>query len=174
MTKDEFFQDRRFFFDTAEIKETAEYALRYSPEEASKVLKTADEAAAQRYMFTLRWDLEQTSVPVVFNDEIDWLRQPGDDAEFVYAFNRMRHWICYGEAYAMTGDEKYYDAFIRTWDFDNRYFMNHSVGESRQLLAEDGTPIVAAMGNPWKGIYHTGRAFAECIERLDECMAKEG
>ena len=113
MTKDEFFQDRRFFFDTAEIKETAEYALRYSPEEASKVLKTADDAAAQRYMFTLRWDLEQTSVPVVFNDEIDWLRQPGDDAEFVYAFNRMRHWICYGEAYAMTGDEKYAKAFVK-------------------------------------------------------------
>ena len=95
------------------MKETAEYALRYSPDECAKVLKTADDAARMVYSFTLRWDLEQMQTPVVFRDKIDWLYQPGDDAEFVYAFNRMRHWICYGEAYAMTGDEKYAQAFVR-------------------------------------------------------------
>ena len=113
MTKDELFQDRRFFFDTRQMKETAEYALKYSPYEAEKVLGTADAAVSQSYIFTLRWDLEQTQVPVVFEGDIDWLRQPGDDAEFVYAFNRMRHWICFGEAYAMTGDEKYARAFAK-------------------------------------------------------------
>ena len=113
MTKDELFQDRRFFFDTRQMKETAEYALKYSPYEAEKVLGTADAAVSQSYIFTLRWDLEQTQVPVVFEGDIDWFRQPGDDAEFVYAFNRMRHWICFGEAYAMTGDEKYARAFAK-------------------------------------------------------------
>lgn len=45
--------------------------------------------------------------------------------------------------------------------------MNMDVGESRQLLTSDGTPIISSMGNPWKGIYHTGRAMAECLRRLN-------
>ena len=51
--------------------------------------------------------------------------------------------------------------------------MNYEVGESRQLLDKNGNVIVANIGNPWKGIYHTGRAFAECIKRLDVLIKKE-
>ena len=106
MDRDAFFRCKRFFFDTDRMKETAEYALRYSPDECAKVLKTADDAARMVYSFTLRWDLEQMQTPVVFRDKIDWLYQPGDDAEFVYAFNRMRHWICYGSGWS-TGRRLY-------------------------------------------------------------------
>ena len=70
--------------------------------------------------------------------------------------------------YVMYGDEKYLDAFLNVWNFDRDHFINHEVGESRQLLLRDGTPVVASMGNPWKGIYHTGRALAECLRRLDK------
>ena len=52
--------------------------------------------------------------------------------------------------------------------------LKYTIEYFDQLLREDGTPLVANIGNPWKGIYHTGRAFAECIDRLDECIAKEG
>ena len=65
-------------------------------------------------------------------------------------------------------DEKYLDAFLNVWNFDRDHFINHEVGESRQLLLRDGTPVAASMGNPWKGIYHTGRALAECLRRLDK------
>ena len=123
MTKEEFFQNRRFFFDSAEA--TAEYALRFSREECQKIIRTADDTVRQSFIFNLRWDLEQTQVPVVFDGEIDWLRQPGDDPEFIYAFNRMRFWICLGQAYAMTGDERYAECFasqlmhwIRSVPFD--------------------------------------------------------
>ena len=93
------------------------------------------------------------------------------DKEWWQNFESMTGFL---NGFVMTGNEKYYDAFVRTWDFDNRFFMNHELGESRQLLAADGTPLVPAIGNPWKGIYHTGRAFAECIDRLDKCIQKEG
>ena len=69
--------------------------------------------------------------------------------------------------YVLYRDERYLDAFLRTWAFDRDCFMNMEVGESRQLLLRDGTPVISNMGNPWKGIYHTGRAFAECLRRLE-------
>jgi mannobiose 2-epimerase len=68
--------------------------------------------------------------------------------------------------YVMFGDERYLEAFLQTWDFVRDKFINHEVGESRQLLLRDGTPVISNMGNSWKGIYHTGRALAECIRRI--------
>ncbi len=72
------------------------------------------------------------------------------------------------DAFEITGDERYLKAFIRNWEFDTTYMINHKVGEWRQLLKEDGTPIIAQVGNPWKCIYHTGRAMLECMLRLEK------
>lgn len=104
-----FDQNRRAFFDDREA--AAEYVRANCREELATVLRTADLAAENKFVFQLRWDMEQTHVPEVFDGPIDWLRQPGDDLEFVYAFNRMRFWPCLGQAYAVTGDEKYAKAF---------------------------------------------------------------
>ena len=71
------------------------------------------------------------------------------------------------DTYERTGDEKYFDAFYKTWQFDKKYFINPATGEWRQLLKRDGTPVCADMGNPWKAIYHTGRAMLECKRRLE-------
>lgn len=70
--------------------------------------------------------------------------------------------------YVLYGDARYLEAFLKTWAFDRDCFMNMEVGESRQLLKSDGTPVISSMGNPWKGIYHTGRALAECLRRLEK------
>lgn len=105
--KDFFEQNRlRFFDDRAAV---AAYAA--GTEEAALVLRTADQVCCQIFLFQLRWDLEQTVEPVRFDGPIDWLRQPGNDPEFVYAFNRMRFWICLGQAYAITREERYAQAF---------------------------------------------------------------
>ena len=93
------------------MKAAAAYVLEHDRDECRKIIKCADDAVSQSFLFNLRWDLEQTQQPVVFPGEIDWLCQPGDDPEFIYAFNRMRFWICLGQAYAMTGDEKYARCF---------------------------------------------------------------
>lgn len=105
-----FEQNRRttFFIDRAAA---AAYVKSNCQDELEPVLRTADLAAEQKFVFQLRWDMEQTHVPEVFDGPIDWLRQPGDDPEFIYAFNRMRFWPCLGQAYAVTGDEKYAKAF---------------------------------------------------------------
>ncbi|MDR1914623.1 MAG: heparinase II/III family protein, partial [Clostridiales bacterium] len=84
---------------------------KYCPEQVAGVIKAADEAAARRFTFTLRWDMERVTTPVIFENEIDWLYQPGDDPEWIFAFNRMCFWICLGQAYALTKDEKYAKAF---------------------------------------------------------------
>lgn len=76
------------------------------------------------------------------------------------------------DAYEILGDDRYWDAFEKCWDFDNRYMINHEVGEWRQLLKQDGTPIISDMGNPWKAMYHTGRSLMECRQRLKRLAEK--
>lgn len=71
------------------------------------------------------------------------------------------------DAYEILGDDRYWDAFEKCWEFDDKYMINHEIGEWRQLLKQDGTPIIADMGNPWKAMYHTGRSLTECLDRLD-------
>lgn len=110
MNAKEFYnQGKKFFFNDIEL--TAKYVQENCKEEMEHILRVANEVVRQEYKFDLRWDMEQTVEPVVFKDEIDWLYMPGDDPEFIYAFNRMRFWICLGQAYAITKDEKYAKAF---------------------------------------------------------------
>lgn len=111
MTKQEFFalDGRPAFFNNAFA--VADYVQKNCPQQAEEIIAAADEIAAQRFMFTLRWDMERTWQPVEFKDEINWIYQPGDDPEWVFAFSRMRFWICLGQAYALTKNEKYAKAF---------------------------------------------------------------
>lgn len=66
----------------------------------------------------------------------------------------------------MFGEEKMAEAFLNVWRFNRDHFMNMEIGESRQMLDIAGKPLVANLGNPWKGIYHTGRALAVCLENF--------
>ena len=81
--------------------------------------------------------------------------------------------VGYLNGYLQFREERYADAFERTWAFVRDRFMNMEVGESRQLLDRTGKSIVGNMGNAWKGIYHTGRALSECLERLDRMDSGE-
>ena len=74
--------------------------------------------------------------------------------------------VGYANGYRLFGEQKYLDALFQTWAFVRDCFMNMDVGESRQLLDREGKPIAPELGNPWKGIYHTGRALAETLVRL--------
>ncbi len=85
-------------------KATARWVLANHPEDAKRIIHSADLIAKDQFVFDRRWDLEHTSTPVIFPDGIDWLFQPGEDPEFVYAFNRMEFWKTLGEAWLLTGD----------------------------------------------------------------------
>ncbi|MEF2071096.1 alginate lyase family protein [Consotaella aegiceratis] len=107
-----FHQDKRFFMAGAEDRDRiAAYVREHCAEDLEKIFVVADDVANKSFLFNLRWDMERTYTPVVFDGAIDWLHQPGDDPEWIFAFNRMRFWICLGQAYAVTKDEKYARAF---------------------------------------------------------------
>jgi len=106
-----FRQNENCFFSDG--KACAAYAWRHDKRTCRKIIGLADQTVRQEFVFNLRWDLEQTAKPVVFPTTIDWLKQPGDDPEFVYAFNRMHYWLTLGQAYVLTGNEDYPRAFVR-------------------------------------------------------------
>lgn len=78
--------------------------------------------------------------------------------------------VGYLDGYEHLNDEKYLDAFLKTWDFCNTYMINHEVGEWYQLVSRNGQVLVGCIGNAWKGIYHTGRAMLECKRRLERLI----
>lgn len=113
MTPELFFdQSSRFFLcGAADRDRVAAFIRAQYPDEAARLIASADAYAARQFVFQERWDMERTHVPEIFPDAINWLHQPGDDAEWVFAFNRMRFWINLGRAYALTGNERYAEAF---------------------------------------------------------------
>ncbi len=76
------------------------------------------------------------------------------------------------DAFERLGDDKYFEAFNITWDFNKKYFINYELGEWRQLLDARGNVIVGDIGNPWKAIYHSGRSMLECKLRLEGIIDK--
>jgi len=97
----------------AEVKACTDYVTKQWPDELAHRLRIADEAVNNIFLFDLPWDMEQTTIPVTFADDIDWQYQPGDDPEFVYQMNRHRCFICLGQAFAVTGREVYAECFVR-------------------------------------------------------------
>lgn len=87
------------------------YVKQYWRQELEHRIRIADEVARQVFLFDLPWDMEQTAEPVMFETDIDWMYQPSLDPEFIYQMNRHRYWVCLGQAYAVTGDERYARCF---------------------------------------------------------------
>ncbi len=85
----------------------AEYLNERFPKDAAHVIEIADQVCRNYFTFTSKWDLEQAPYPVEFDGQIDWEVNPCGDPEFVWQFNRHRFFLCLGQAYLMTGQEKY-------------------------------------------------------------------
>ena len=83
------------------------------PDESALSLWTADLLLEDTFWFRLPWDMEQTAEPVHFENGIDWAYFPGEDEEFTFMLNRHRYWLCLGQAYHATGDERYAQCFVR-------------------------------------------------------------
>lgn len=107
MTKQEYFKKDHSHFFIDDGAAVAEYCKANWPEDCNHIIRVADEVCRNYYLFDLKWDMERTWEPVVFEKEIDWEYMPGDDPEFIFQFNRHRFFICLGQAYQLTGDEKY-------------------------------------------------------------------
>lgn len=113
MKKEQFFTKAKgqLFFD--EPKEIVTYCKQHWPDEVEHILRVADEVCNQYFLFDLKWDMERTYEPVIFEEEIVWDYMPSDDPEFIWQFNRHRYFICLGQAYQITGEERYTKAFVK-------------------------------------------------------------
>ncbi len=105
MTKQEF-----FFDDPAQV---AAYCRENWPEDCEHIIRVADQVCRNQFLFDLKADLERTWEVVDFGGgPVDWEYRPGEDAEFSFQFDRHRFFITLGQAYWLTGDEKYVRQFI--------------------------------------------------------------
>ena len=76
------------------------------------------------------------------------------------------------DAYAMFGDEMYWDAFRNVYDFVFTKMVNMEAGgEWFERLDREGKPIDDALGHAWKICYHTVRSMIETIRRLEKLAA---
>jgi len=100
----------------------------------------------------------------VYRDGIGNMPALVKDKEWWQNFESL---VGYLNGYINLNDKKYLEAFYLTWEFIKKHFIIDEFGESRQLLSRTGTPVISGIGNAWKGIYHTGRAMAECISMIE-------
>ena len=115
MTKQEFFARENPKNLGKGMDEAADYCREHWPEDCEHIIQTAEAVCRNEFLFDLAHDLERTWEPVRFEPEglVDWEYRPDSDPEFSYQFNRHRYFICLGQAYRLTKDEKYVCHFLR-------------------------------------------------------------
>ena len=77
------------------------------------------------------------------------------------------------DAYALFGDEKYWQAFRKVYDFvfDKMVVMDAG-GEWYERVDREGNPLDDALGHAWKISYHTVRSMVQSVERLRALSGK--
>jgi mannobiose 2-epimerase len=87
--------------------------------------------------------------------------------------NRYKEWWSQAEgavgflnAYQISGDTKYRDASLHTWDFIERNLADRENGEWLIGVAASGHKASSTKASFWKCPYHNGRACMELIDRL--------
>jgi mannobiose 2-epimerase len=77
------------------------------------------------------------------------------------------------DAYLMTNDAKFLDAFVNIHDFVFEKMINWEQGEWFALLEEDGEIIWDYMGTSWKVFYHTVRGTCQVIKKLEKIIERQ-
>ena len=115
-----------------------------SPEKRPAKPNTRGADQALEHVYTI------TSVPLQFQDKIDWRANPTEpfDPEWTWQFGRHHWWPALGKAYWETGDEKYAEEFVwelRSWVRDNPMprRVSNSVG-SRWRTIECGIRLAGS------------------------------
>jgi mannose/cellobiose epimerase-like protein (N-acyl-D-glucosamine 2-epimerase family) len=70
------------------------------------------------------------------------------------------------DAYLISGDKKYWDAYTNVHRFVFEKVINQTAGEWYPLLTREGEPVWTHMSHSWKVNYHSVRAMIESIRRL--------
>ena len=164
MNKAEFFDrdNSHYYFD--DMNRIADYCKKNCSEEVSHILRVADEVCEQIFLFDLKWDMEQTYEPVRFEGEINWRYMPAADPEFIFQFNRHRFFICLGQAYAITGDEKYAKAYVNQMT----HWTEHEILNSPGSINTTWRTIEAGLrGEYWSKAF---RYFKDSPSLIDKAV----
>ena len=88
------------------------------------------------------------------------------------ATNRDKVWWVQSEAlvaalwmHRLTGEQKYLDVFLKTWDFIEKNQIDFKYGEWHDTITPEGS-IRGVKAGIWKAGYHNGRAMIECLAVL--------
>ncbi|MDQ8183339.1 AGE family epimerase/isomerase [Pelagicoccus sp. SDUM812005] len=69
-------------------------------------------------------------------------------------------------AYQLSGDTRYLEACLQTWEYIKSAFIDRTNGEWLWGRQADGRPMDKEKAGPWKSSYHNGRACFELLERI--------
>lgn len=91
-----------------------------------------------------------------------------------------KHWwpqaeavVGFLNAYQLTGKEYFLKASEQSWDFIDRYIVDHTRGEWYWKVSRSGVPSDDKFKvDAWKCPYHNSRTCFEVMERLDKMAAK--
>jgi len=68
---------------------------------------------------------------------------------------------------------KYWDAFVKEWDWITKYQVDHTNGGWWPTTEADGTPASRVKADNWTESYHQGRAMLNVSERLGKLAAEQ-
>jgi mannobiose 2-epimerase len=106
------------------------------------------------------------------------------DGGLLYELNPTdtdKHWwpqaeavVGFLNAYGLTGQPHFLKAAQRSWEFIDKYIVDHEHGEWFWRVSKSGVPSEEQYKvDPWKCPYHNGRACIEVMERLDAAKASQ-
>jgi mannose/cellobiose epimerase-like protein (N-acyl-D-glucosamine 2-epimerase family) len=76
------------------------------------------------------------------------------------------------DAYLLFGEEPYWAAFRKIWDFLFSHFVNlEAGGEWYERVDREGNVVDGALGHGWKINYHSVRSMIQVIRRLEQVAA---
>ena len=91
-----------------------------------------------------------------------------------------KHWwpqaeavVGFLNAYELSGKDYFLKASERSWEFIDKFIVDHQRGEWYWKVSRDGTPSNDKYKvDPWKCPYHNSRTCFEVMQRLDKLVAK--
>jgi mannobiose 2-epimerase len=97
------------------------------------------------------------------------------EADSTGIIDNGKHWwpqaeavVGFLNAYELSGQKHFLTAAEQSWDFIDKYIVDHQHGEWFWLVSRDGEPDAKQdKVGPWKCPYHNSRVCFEVMERLD-------